>query len=52
MAVRTSRRPERSKSFSPSDCSRARICALTVGWEMWRRSLARVTLPSRAAAQK
>ena len=42
----------RTKSFLPSSASRSLSCLDRVGWEIWSRSAAWVTLPSRATSRK
>ncbi len=51
-SVRATPRPAFSKSRSPRSCSRARICALRVGWERRRAAAPLPMPPSRAAVQK
>ncbi len=50
--VRRTRVVLRSKSVTPSACSRSRTCSLSVGALTWRRSAARRKLSSPATAAK
>src|SRR5260370_38263309 len=50
MAVRTSRRPTRSKSLKPNSCSRSLICRERADWLMCRRNAAFETVPRSATA--